>query len=374
MPRSQIKLGKPFGVPIRLDLSWLLIFFLVTWNLGVGYFPSGFPAWPAWLIWLASVLTSLSFFASVLLHELGHALMARRIGVPVHDITLYLFGGAAQIAEEPKSARGELLLGAVGPLVSIALAGLFYALHLAVRGVSAPVGAYGMLLAGMNLSLGLFNLIPGFPLDGGRVLRAALWAWRRDLTVATRWASRAGQLVAYGFVAYGALRAFAGAWQSGLWIIFVGLFLEGAARSSFAQLNLRNLLEGHSAGELMSRECSYLPPQLTLDVLVNQYLLASGKRCFVVGRPDEVKGLLTPHNVRRVPESNWPTTHIADITTPLAEVHTVRADTPLWDVLQEMTTDGVNQLPVLDEAGKVVGMISRDQLITFLSQRSALGV
>ena len=372
MFKAQIKLGKLWGIPIRLDLSWLLIFVLVTWNLGTGYLPETYPSWSTTLVWVMSVLVSLSFFASVLLHELGHALVARRIGVPVRDITLYLFGGAAEITDEPKSARDELFMGGVGPLVSLALGGLFEIIYLVLRGVSEPLGAFGMMLAEMNLSLGLFNLIPGFPLDGGRVLRAAIWAWRHDLLVATRWASRAGQFVAYAFMLVGALSAFMGNWQSGLWIAFIGLFLDGAARNSYAQLSLRSILEGHTAGEVMSSECSYLPPQLTLDVLVSQYLVTSGRRCFMVGRPEDVKGLLTIHNVRRVPESAWPTTHVMDVTTPLADAQTVRPETPLWDVLQKMTAAGVNQLLVLDEAGQVVGMVGREHLITFLHNRAGL--
>lgn len=374
MARDQIKLGKLFGVPVRLDYSWLLIFALVTYNLGRAYFPQAFPAWPTWLVWLMGVVTSLSFFGSVVLHEVGHALVARRIGVPVHDITLYLFGGAAQIGEEPKSARGEAVLGISGPAVSLLLAGVFGLLHLATRGVSEPVGAYGVLLAGMNLSLALFNMIPGFPLDGGRVLRALLWAWKGDLTVATRWATRVGQLVAYGMIFVGALWAFSGNLQSGLWLAFIGLFIQSAARNSYAQLSLRNVLNGHVASEVMARECSYLPPQLTLDVLVNQYLVGGARRCYVVGRPEEAQGLLTVHNVQRVPESAWRTTRVGEVATPLQQVISVREDTPLWEVLQRMTTEGVNQLPVRDEAGNVLGMISRDHLITFLRNRPEIDV
>ncbi|NLG26666.1 MAG: CBS domain-containing protein, partial [Chloroflexi bacterium] len=153
-----------------------------------------------------------------------------------------------------------------------------------------------------------------------------------------------------------------------------GLFLESAARNSYAQMSLRNILEGHVAGELMSRECSYVLPQLTLDVLVDQYLLSGARRCYVVGRPEDVQGLVTVHNIRRVPESAWRETRISEIATPLAEVISVRADTPLWEVLQRMTIEGVNQLPVLDPEGQVSGMISRDQLLTFLTERTRLQV
>jgi len=320
-----------------------------------------------------AIVTSLLFFGSVLLHELGHALIASSQGIAVRDITLFLFGGVSNIVDEPRTAREELFMAAVGPLVSIMLSGALALLHLFLRGVSQPLAALTLYLAGINLSLGLFNLIPGFPLDGGRVLRAILWGTRKDLGWATRWASRVGQTVAYLFILSGMVRAFLGDWVSGLWMAFIGLFLENAARSALRQFTLRSLLDGHVVAEAMSRECQTLPPQLTLDVLVGQHLLTGARRCFTVANQDEVLGLLTIHNVRAVPRQRWPTTHVGEVLTPLAKLRVVDPDTPLWNALQEMTIEGVNQLPVLEDQ-ELVGMISRDNLLTFIRNRSELGL
>lgn len=371
MSRNGFRVGKVAGIPVHIDRSWLLIFVWVTWSLAGSYFPRMYSSWSAGLTWVMAVVTSLLFFGSVLLHELGHALVARGQGIQVRDITLFLFGGISNIADEPRTPREELIMAVAGPAVSLALSGSLGLLHVLVRGGNQQLAALTLFLSGINLSLGLFNLIPGFPLDGGRVLRAILWGARRDLSWATRWASRVGQAVAYVFILSGIVRAFLGDWVSGLWMAFVGLFLENAARSAHHQLTLRNLLDGHVVGEVMSRECPTLPPQLTLDVLVGQYLLKGARRCFTVGTRDAVLGLLTIHNVRMVPRQQWTTTHVSDVLTPLTELRVVDPETPLWNALQDMTAEGVNQLPVLED-GKLVGMISRDNLLTFIRHKSEL--
>ena len=371
MFKSQLRLGKLLGFPIAIDMSWLLIFVLVTSSLALSYFPQRYPDWSRALNVVMGVLTSVLFFVSVLLHELGHSLVARSFGTPVSKITLFIFGGVSEITEEPKTPKEELIMAVVGPLVSLALSAVFAILYLATRGVSKPLSALGLFLGGINLSLGLFNLIPGFPLDGGRVLRAILWGAGRDLTKATRWASWVGQGVAYIFIIIGIVRVFAGDWFNGIWIAFIGFFMDNAARSSYLQLTLRNLLEGHVVSEVMEHDCLLLPPTLTLDVAVDQYLLTSGKRCFTIGTPSGVQGLFTIHKLRDIPKDQWPTRHISDVSTPLSEMRTVSPSTPLWKALQEMTADGVNQLPVLVE-GSLTGMLTRENLLTYIRNRSQL--
>ncbi len=372
MFKSQLRLGKLLGFPIAIDISWLLIFVLVTSSLAFSYFPQRYPDWSRALNVVMGLLTSVLFFVSVLLHELGHSLVARSFGTPVSKITLFIFGGVSEITEEPKTPKEELIMAVVGPLVSLALSAVFAILYLATRRVSEPLAALGLFLGGINLSLGLFNLIPGFPLDGGRVLRAILWGAGRDLTKATRWASWVGQGVAYIFIVIGIVRVFAGDWFNGIWIAFIGFFMDNAARSSYLQLTLRNLLEGHVVSEVMDHDCLLLPPTLTLDVAVDQYLLTSGKRCFTVGTPNGgVEGLFTIHKLRDIPKDQWPARHISDVSTPLSEMRTVSPSTPLWKALQEMTTDGVNQLPVLVE-GSLTGMLTRENLLTYIRNRSQL--
>ena len=371
MFKSRIRLGRIYGVPILIDASWLLIFGWLTFSLGMGHFPLQYPSWSPQLAWGIAILTSLLFFASVLLHELGHALVARAQGNPAREITLFIFGGASELSEEPATPGREFLISASGPLVSLVLSGLFAVLHLASRRASLPVSALGLYLGVSNLSLGLFNLIPGFPLDGGRVLRSILWRARQDLEWATLWASRVGQAVAYVFIAVGISRAFGGDWVGGLWIAFIGIFMDNAARGQYARLNLRNLLDGYKVSDVMSRDCHLLPPQLTLDVLVDQYVLSGNRRCFTVGNIGKVIGLLTIHNVRQVPKVDWPFTRVSDVLTPLDQLRTVSPDTTLWDALQQVTSEGVNQVPVL-VGDDLVGMIGRQELITFIRNRAML--
>jgi Zn-dependent protease len=373
MRKERLRLGSVLGIPLRLDLSWLLIFVWLSWSLAASYFPNNHPEWALWLNWLLGIVTSLLFFVSVLLHELGHSLVARSQGIPVRQITLFIFGGAAEITEEPSSPGKEVWLALAGPMVSLALGVVFMTVYLLARRVAPPASSVALYLGGINLTLGVFNLIPGFPLDGGRVLRAILWQLGHDLTWATRWATRAGQAVAYAFIVLGMMRAFGGDWVGGLWMAFIGLFLDGAARSAAMQLTLRNLLEGHVAAEIMSSDCQLVPPQLTLDLLVEHYLIAQNRRCYVVGNQDSVLGLVTVHQVQGVPRGNWPTTRIADVYLPLERLRTVERQTPLHQVLHEMTDQGVNQLPVMEE-GKMVGMVTRDKLITFIRNRSSLGL
>ncbi len=370
MAKSQLRIGRIRGIPIHIDASWIVIFVLLTWSMARSVFPSAYPNWAPATTWATAVAGSILFFLSVLIHEVSHSLVALANGLPVHDITLYIFGGVSRIDDEPQRPRTEFLVALVGPLSSLVLGGLLSLLHTATRGVSEPVGELALLLSRINLSLGLFNLVPGFPLDGGRVLRAILWGWRKDLTWATRWAARVGSFVAILFIIVGIMLAFAGDFVNGIWLAFIGVFVDNAARSSYGQLTLRNLLVGHTVSEVMGEGCQLVPPQLTLDVFVEQYLMSESRRCYPVGSRDEVVGLLTVHAIRSVPQSAWRDKHVADVMTPLAALRIVRPDTPLWDVLRDMTSEGVNQLPVLLD-GRLVGMISREHLISFLHARSA---
>ena len=372
MFRNRIGLGKVFGIPVKIDISWLLIFVLVTWSLAGSYFPRLYPEWAKSSYWLLGVITSVLFFASVLAHELGHSLVARAQGQPVTDITLFIFGGVSSLSDEPRSARDEALMAGVGPGVSIAVAVLCGVLYLLLRGVSQGLAAMTQFLAVVNASLAIFNLIPGFPLDGGRVLRALLWGARGDLLWATRWASYVGQGVSYLFILYGVFSVFSGNWLNGIWIGFIGLFLNNAALSSYQQVTLRNLLEGHTVSEIMTRNCEVMPPQLSVEEAVSGYLVGGARRCYTVGTREHVEGLLTVHNVREVPRDQWTTRRVRDIYTPLDKVRSVQPSTPLWDALREMTAEGVNQLPVMVDS-ELAGMLTRENLVTYIQNRSELG-
>ncbi|MHB9033381.1 MAG: site-2 protease family protein [Anaerolineae bacterium] len=370
MFRQGITIGKIFGIPIRIDFSWILIFVWVSISLGSQYAANMPKGTPVELAWIAAVITSLAFFSSVLLHELAHSVVARHQKVPVHDITLFIFGGVSQITEEPHTARDEAVMAVVGPLTSLALGGVFFAIYSLVGTISPLIKAPLLFLAATNLSLGVFNLLPGFPLDGGRVLRALLWGARRDLLWATRIASYVGQGIAYIFILYGIWRAVSGDWVTGIWLVFIGLFLDGAARSNYLQMNLRNMLQGHTVSEVMSHDCIELPQQLTLDLAVDQYLIPNPRRCYLVSGPQGLVGLLTSHRIGEIPKDKWPNTHIGDIAIPLKDTKTVQPETNLWEALQEMTSEGVNQLPVLVRE-ELVGMLTRDKLLTFIRDHSS---
>ncbi|NLE77426.1 MAG: CBS domain-containing protein, partial [Chloroflexi bacterium] len=313
------------------------------------------------------------FFLSVLLHELAHSFVSIKTGVPVRDITLFVFGGAAQISQEPKSALNEFLMAVAGPMTSIALGVLFAAAWVFARFFSEPLAALSLYLAGINVLLGFFNLVPGFPLDGGRVLRSILWGLGGDMKQATRWASLVGRLVAYLMIFAGIWRILGAGSLDGLWWIFLGWFLDNAANSSYQQVATRSMLEGHTVREIMTSECSLLPEGTSLQEVVEGYLLPMGRRCFPVVRGGELQGLLTLHNLKAVPQARWSATPEEQIMTPVAELKSVKPDDGLWAALSLMTEDGVNQLPVM-EGGRLVGMLARDHILTFIRTRAELGI
>jgi CBS domain-containing protein len=290
----------------------------------------------------------------------------------VRDITLFIFGGAAQISEEPKTAGSEFWMALVGPLTSLVLAAVSGALMLVARSGNAYLYALTSWLARINLSLALFNLIPGFPLDGGRVFRAAVWAITGNLRLATRVASGLGRLVAYGFILWGILQLFGGNWADGLWVAFIGWFLENAAMASYQRLALRDMLAGHTAQEVMTSECSLIPPNLTLDVLVDQVMLPSGQRCFPVQEEGQLHGLVTLPTIARVPRQKWKDTRVQDVMIPRSELKWVSPDAELSEVFDRMTSEDVNQLAVLD-GGQLRGMVARDNLLQFIRLRAELG-
>jgi CBS domain-containing protein len=261
----------------------------------------------------------------------------------------------------------------VGPLTSIVLGACFGALAAAASGVSEPLAALSSYLALINVWLGLFNLIPGFPLDGGRVLRSVLWQATGNLQRATRWASLVGQAVAYLFILLGIWRIFTGDWVGGLWIAFIGWFLDNAASSSYRQLTVRNLLAGHTVKEAMNRSCLEVSPELTLDSIVNEHVLPKGARCFPVVEGGLVRGLLTLHNIKGVSQGRWASTRVREVMTPVDGLKKVGPDEELWTAMKNMTEEGVNQLPVMDD-GRLLGMLGRDNIVTFIQLRGELGI
>jgi Zn-dependent protease/CBS domain-containing protein len=353
-----------------LDYSWFVIFALLTWMLAGSYYPEEFKHWSPLLYWLMGAVTAIMLFVSVLLHELGHSMVALRYKIPVRSITLFLFGGVARIGAEPPSAIAEFFIAIAGPLVSLALAVFFYAAQPLVAGME-PLLGLAKYLAYINMALVLFNLIPGYPLDGGRVLRAIVWAITGSMDRSTLVAANAGRFFA-------CLLIFVGVWQTlsgnfgGLWIAFIGWFLDNAASVQIQQVMFRGLLTGHRVSEAMSTHCAVIPDDLTLQQLVDEQILGSGQRSFLVNQGDQTVGLITLHRIKDVPRPEWATTSAAQAMLPFEQLKCVNPDTDLWSALQEMDRNGVNQMPVIRDQ-QVIGMLSREDAITFLRTLQEFG-
>jgi Zn-dependent protease/CBS domain-containing protein len=369
--RQGISLGRVLGIPIQLDYSWFLIFALVAWTLASGYFPSEFKNWPTAEYWLVGIATAIVFFLSVVLHELGHSIVAKHYGIPVSSIKLFVFGGVSQIETEPPSAKVEFLMAIVGPLVSFALAGLFAGLGVAFASV-APLLALAKYLAYINGALGLFNLIPGFPLDGGRVFRAIVWGVTDNLRRATVIAGNLGRFIGFLFILFGVYQVFAGNLINGLWIGFIGWFLESAAMSQVQQQRVHDLLAGRRVSQAMSTNYTSILPDTTIQTLVDQHILGNGQRSFVVKEGDKVAGLLTLHEIKELPRAEWPTMTAAQAMIPLAQVKRIQPGEGLWAAIEEMNHDGVNQLPVMTD-GHIEGMLRRQDIISYLRNLQDLG-
>lgn len=373
MPTGGIPIGRLFGISLMLHYSWFFIFALVTWLLVTGYFPVAYPDWSLTTSIIASLVTSLLFFSSVLAHEMMHSIVARSSGIPVKSITLFIFGGVAQISEEPREPKVELRIAIAGPITSIVLGGIFIGIWYIMPARFEELTAIAFWLGWINLVLAGFNLLPGFPLDGGRVLRSILW-WRSgNLRRATKWASNAGRGLGFIFIFGGILLIFFGLWFNGLWLAFIGWFLINAAARSYQQVAFQHMLQGHTVREIMNRDCLTVSPDITIDKLVNDYILPSGNRCLVVATGSRIQGLITLQNIRAFPRRQWADKKAAEAMTPLDRIKWVQPDDDLASVLKILTEQYVNQLPVVED-GNIVGMVGRDNLLSFMNVRNRLGI
>jgi Zn-dependent protease len=366
-----IPIGKAFGIPLRLHYSWFIVFVLITWSLAYNFLQI-YPHWGLVVSIVAGVVTSLLFFGSVLAHELLHSVVAQAAGIPIHSITLFIFGGVSQMVEEPKKPQVEFRMALAGPLASLVLGGIFLAIWYWLGDLSEFIKAISFWLGWINIALAAFNLVPGFPLDGGRVLRSLIWWQSQDLRKATRIASNAGRAIGFLLILVGIAFIFFGNWINGLWLAFIGWFLENAASSSYRQMALQDILKGHRVSELMTRDCPTIPPQTTIQQLVNEQILTSGRRCFPVVQNDRVLGLITIHTIKGIPREQWHAKTAEEVMTPFANLKSVSPDEDLSTVLKILTEQNINQLPVIKD-GNIVGMIARDNLLSFISVRSELG-
>jgi len=369
--RGNISLGKVLGIPLRLHYTWFIIFAWVTFLLVFSILDQNYPIEQR--IGLG-IITSLLFFASIVIHELAHSVLAIRNHIPVKEITLFVFGGVSQITKEATNPRAELLIAMVGPLTSLALAGIFYGLHLLLAGNQQILAASSMWwLASMNVVLAVFNLIPGFPLDGGRILRALVWYKTQDYHRATRIAAKVGRGIAYAFIAGGIALIFVlRPWFNGMWLILIGWFLNDAARASYQQVLLRDALIGITARQVTDYASPLVPPHTNLTEVVEQYVLPTGRSCFLISWGAELEGMVTLQQIKKVPRTRWATTTVQDVMTPANKLRVAYADQDLLGVLQEMSGESTSHIPVI-EAGKVIGIINREDIARFLRTRAEFG-
>ncbi len=372
--KSSLRLGKIFGIPIGVNYTWFIVFVLVTLSLATSYFPARYADWGLVGYLVTGLLASLLFFASVLLHELAHSVVARAWGIQVKSITLFIFGGVANIGREPDRPLAEFLVAIAGPLASLLLALLFGLLGWLGQALGvSQVEAVGSYLGTINLWLALFNMIPGYPLDGGRVFRSAIWAKTGDMNKATRWAAQTGRGIAMLMIIGGGLMILTGNWSNGLWLAFIGWFLDNAASQGLQSAWMREALHGYTAADFATSTCQTVDSNMPLDWLVRDYVLPGGRDCFVVTEGERPQGVVTLAQIRAVPQQRWAWTPVRQIMTPLSSLNPVRADEAAYSVLERMVSEGQRLLPVMDN-GRLMGLVQQENLLRFAQMRTSLGV
>ncbi len=394
-PTRGLPLGRIFGISIVADWSVMIVFALVAVSLGAGVFPQWHPDWEPALTWGTALAAAVLFFASILLHELSHAIVGRLNGIVVRRITLFVFGGMAHMEGEPPTPKAEFLMAIVGPLMSLMLGVLSIAVGTALADPAvmsaaaraddpaAALQALGALptlflwLGPINLVLGLFNLVPGFPLDGGRVLRAIIWWATGDLSRATRYSSFGGQGVAWLLIGSGMAMAFGltvpffgEGFLSGLWLVLIGWFLNNAARASYQQLLVRQSLVGVRVADVMRSHLETVSPEMRLSELVRDYAMASDQRAFPVVHGERLAGIITLRDIRRVPSDRWASTTAGDVMTPLENVSTLAPEEEASEALRLLSEADVEQLAVV-EGGRVRGIVRRQDLVRWLTLHTA---
>jgi len=388
--QSGFHVGRIFGINIRIDWSLLLIFFLIAWNLSAG-FNQIHPEWGLGFAWLMALIAAVLFFVSVLAHEIAHSLVAQAQGVPVTNITLFLFGGVSNIQREPPSPRAEFLITIVGPITSLVIGG---ALLLIARTTFGPVASLNepaemlnqlsplttllVWLGSINVVLGVFNMIPGFPLDGGRILRSILWGLTDNLRKATRWASWVGQAIAILLIVTG-LAMFFGVqvpffgtgFINGLWLIFIGWFLNNAAIQSYRRVVVQNLLNDVPVSRIMRSDPPTVAADITVRDLVDDYVMRMDDHAFPVVEAERIVGFVTLNDIRSVERAQWDTTSVREIMTPVEELVTVKPQDEASDALTELMKLDVRQLPVVAEGRRLVGVLRRSDIMKWLQLQSA---
>jgi Zn-dependent protease/CBS domain-containing protein len=361
--QGSLKLGTLAGIDIRAHYTWLFAFVLIAWSLAQGYFPGSIAGLGEATYWILGVASALLLFGSVLLHELGHSVLASARGLRVESITLFIFGGVSNITKEATTARDEFLIAAIGPFVSLVLAGLFWLVGQVVN-AGTPVGALVGYLAFTNLLLALFNIVPGFPLDGGRVLRSILWGTTGSLSRATQIASYVGQAFAFVLIAWGISRLLGGDVFGGLWTAFIGWFLNSGAEGSRQQQSVRAALEGVPVSTMMDPTPAVAPPGLSVHDFVFEHTLRQGHRALPVIEGGRLLGIVSITDAKHLTSDAWAHTSVGRVMTPIP-LKTLAPDADLQAALELMVESGVHQLPIVRD-GVLVGMLSRADVMRYM--------
>jgi Zn-dependent protease/CBS domain-containing protein len=390
--RNGIRIGRIFGINIRIDWSWLIIFLLIVWNLSAA-FNDYHSDWLPGTQWAIAIIAAILFFVSLLAHEMAHSLVARARGVPVRSITLFLFGGVSNIERDPDSPESEFLITVVGPITSFVI-GIVLLLTASVIAeplgdtISDPEAVFGRLsplamllmwLGSINLLLAIFNLIPGFPLDGGRLLRSTIWSVTGDLRQATRWASWIGQTIAFLFIFMGISMAFGTqiplfgtGFISGLWLAFIGWFLHSAAIRSYQQVVIQDVLEDVPVSRMMRPNPPTVPSHISVSDMIHDSIMRSDDHAFPVLENNQLVGLVTLEDVRSVPRDQWDDTTIREIMTPFSQLIITTENEDATDAWQKLLRKDVRQLPVV-RGNTLAGLLRRSDIIRWLQFHSELG-
>jgi Zn-dependent protease len=368
---TRLRLFRLAGIPISLDASWLIILALLTWTL-VNLFRDQYPELPGSDYWVMAAVAALAFFTCIILHELGHSLVARAAGMPVRGITLFLFGGVAELGEEPPSAASEFLMAIAGPIVSALLGIIFWLMAIIAEGYwPIPVVAVLKYLGMINLAILAFNLVPAFPLDGGRVLRSVLWGWMRSLRRATYWAAQAGQVFAWFLIIVGVLNFFVGHFIQGIWLWFIGMFLKDAALSSYRQVLVRQVLHGEPVARFMTASPVVVPSSLDLRQWVEDYVYRYHRKAFPVTSNGHLEGFVTTQALEKYPREDWNRHTVSEVMRRDLASFTVAPQTDAMQALAKMQNTGSSRLLVV-EGDQLMGIVSLKDLLAFLDLKLEL--
>jgi len=368
---GSIRIATIRGIPVSISASWIIVFVLFLWSFAASYYPDRYPGWTTQAYFAAGLTTTLLFFASVVVHELGHALLAARFGIRTRQITLMPIGGVAEIEREAEKPSQDFAIAIAGPATSLLLGAFFLGLYFGVHLFSVPLGGITAYLGWVNIALALFNLIPGYPMDGGRVLRAIVWGLTKSYSRGTRVAASVGSLIAYGFIFIGVILVFNGQIANGIILAFIGWFVLTSAQGNVQQLTLQQELTGVTVEHVMTRDFAVVQAGATLAQVINETFLAYNTRAGTVEQGGRFVGIVTLSDVVRIPQDRWEGTRVEAVMIPMARLISVAPTDQVLAALERIQQGSFNQLPVVAD-GHIVGLLTRNDLLRFVQLRAAL--